>query len=545
MHNPPKHSHTDPTRAADFARQIQTVADGVHVAIGYGLANAILLEGPDGAILVDSLESVEAAREVKADFDRLTDQPVQAIIYTHHHTDHISGAGVWAEERPVDVYAHATLSRHMDQVAGILRPIVSRRSLRQFGVYLGEAAAGAGIGMALRTNAQANLAALRPTHTFTDRLTTRLAGIDLELLHTPGETDDQISVWLPDKRVMLSADNYYRAFPNLYAIRGSAYRDVLRWVHSLDLVRDYHPDILIPGHGQPLVGADLIEQALVTYRDAIQYVHDQTVRGMNAGLTPDEIATSLRLPPHLAQSPHLEQVYGSVAWSARAIFNGYLGWFDGRPTTLEPLPPTRRAAHLAELAGGPVALRQRTTAALAAGEYQWGLELTEALLTLDSADADARQWRIQALNALGQHHPNANARNYYLTCALELQGLKLPIIRPAQSTRATLHAMPLDLFFAALVVRLDPERSQAVDQCVGFRFPDCEAAYTLHIRRGVAEVRPRFPERPELTVSLPSTIWKEMLAGLLAPAEAFSAMQITGGVEHLAHVLSLFERDAE
>lgn len=545
MDNPSKHPQANLARAAEFARQILTVADGVHVAIGYGLANTILLEGPTGAVLIDTLESVEAAREVKADFDRLTDKRVQAIIYTHHHTDHISGAGVWAEEQPVDVYAHATLNRHMDQVAGILRPIVSRRSLRQFGVYLGESAAGAGIGMALRTNAQAKLAALRPTHTFTDRLATRLAGIEMELLHTPGETDDQISVWLPDKRAMLSADNYYRAFPNLYAIRGSAYRDVLSWVNSLDLVRDYRPDILIPGHGRPLIGADLIQQALVTYRDAIQYAHDQTVRGMNAGLTPDEIATGLRLPPHLADSPHLEQVYGNVPWSARAIFNGYLGWFDGRPASLEPLPPAQRATHLADLAGGAAALRQRTAAALAAGAYQWVLELTEALLMLDSADTDARQWRIQALNALGQGHPNANARNYYLTCALELQGLKLPIIRPAQSMRTTLHAMPLELFFAALAVRLDPERSQAVDQCVGFRFPDCDATYTLHIRRGVAEVRPRFPAQPDLSVTVPSTTWKEMLAGLLSPPEALGAMQVEGGVARLAGLLALFERDAD
>ncbi len=532
-------------QADEFRRRVVTVAEGVHVAIGYGLANAILLEGTDRTILVDTLESVEAAREVKAAFDKLSAKPLQAIILTHHHTDHISGAGVWGADQPLEVIAHATLTAQMDRVAGILRPIISRRSLRQFGVYLGEAAAGAGIGLALRTNAQASMAPLRPTRTFDEQLNLEIAGLRLELIHTPGETDDQISIWLPDKRVMISADNYYRAFPNLYAIRGTAYRDVMQWVHSLDRVRDYRPDILIPGHGRPVFGAETIYLALTDYRDAIQYVHDQTVRGMNAGLTPDELVARLQLPPHLAQSPHLVEVYGSVAWSARAIFDGYLGWFNGQPSSLEPLPPARRAAHLSALAGGVEGLHQAAAHALAAHEWQWALELTDAALGLDSADSVARQQRVQALTALGDGHPNANARNYYLTAALELQGLEIPIIRPSQSAPAVIQAMPLSLFFAALAVRLNPDKSQAVDQCVGFHFPDCATDYTLHVRRGVAEVRPRFPERPDITVTLPSTLWKEMLAGLRSPATTLvrGEVQVTGGVWSLAQVLALFEQD--
>ena len=154
-----------------------------------------------------------------------------------------------------------------------------------------------------------------------------------------------------EKKLLLPGDNVYKAFPNLYTIRGTLDRDVLEWARSIDRMRALRPDHLAPSHTRPVSGAERIQGILTAYRDAIQYVHDQTIRGMNQGLTPDELVDRIELPPHLKSHPYLQEYYGTVEWSVRAVFSGYLGWFDGDTAPLSPASPHERAERMAELAG--------------------------------------------------------------------------------------------------------------------------------------------------------------------------------------------------
>ncbi len=210
--------------------------------------------------------------------------------------------------------------------------------MRMFGNYLPEdEMVNDGIGAFLGIDSDSRLFAMPPTHTFSDQLKLKIAGVDIELVHAPGETNDQIFVWLPQQRVLLPGDNIYKAFPNLYTIRGTPYRDVSQWVDSLDKMRQRQPQFLVPSHTRPIVGAEQVDATLQVYRDAIQFVHDQTVRYMNKGLTPDQIVERVRLPEHLASHPYLQEFYGKVDWSVRSIFGGYMGWFDGNSSTLLPL----------------------------------------------------------------------------------------------------------------------------------------------------------------------------------------------------------------
>ena len=345
---PPVH----PSLAAQsdlFERRVVEVTDGVHVAIGFGLANSILIEGTDGSIIVDAMGSVESARAVKAAFDRITSKPIRAIIYTHNHADHVFGGKGFVEDPDragVEILAHETTEYYIDRVVGILRPVLSRRSSRMFGSSLDRGEHGmvnCGIGPALEIHPDATLGLLRPTRTFADRLELTIAGVELHLVHAPGETNDQLFVWLPEARVLLPGDNVYRAFPNLYTIRGTLYRDVLEWAHSIDAMRALRPAHLVPSHTEPISGEAEIDGILLAYRDAIQFVHDQTIRGINRGRTPDELVLDVELPPHLANHPYLQELYGTVEWSVRAIYTGYLGWFDGNAATLSPVPPVGRA----------------------------------------------------------------------------------------------------------------------------------------------------------------------------------------------------------
>lgn len=521
---PPAATVTSPqalsAHSEEFRREVIEVADGVHVAIGYGIANAILLVGSDGAIVVDTMETVESAAEVMAAFRQVTDKPIKALIYTHSHPDHIGGASVFAEGNArIPVYAHRDVVRNMEKTSIELQTAITQRSLRMYGPMLPpEELVNVGIGPQLGLHDHSTINTLRPTREFDDRLEDTVAGIRFELVHAPGETEDQIFVWLPDRRILLPGDNLYKAFPNLYTIRGTAYRDPRQWADSLDAMRALRPQILVPSHTRPLVGEQLIQDTLTDYRDGIRYLYDQTLRYINQGLTPDEIATRLRLPAHLAASPFLQEFYGKPSWTARSIFAGNLGWFDGNPSTLQPLPPQAQAERMAQLAGGMEALAQQIADASKAGDHQWVLQLSDHLLRLQPDHAAVKDARIAALRALGEREANPNARHWYLVSARELAGeFTLPrrILTP---TPEMLAQMPLARFFDGMAVNLDAEAAADTITSVGFEFTDSDERYTYLIRRGASEVVPELRDDADIVVRVSAVAFREMLAQLRNPA---------------------------
>jgi len=265
------------------------------------------------------------------------------------------------------------------------------------------------------------------------------------------------------------------------------------------------------------------------------------VRGMNQGLTPDELVELVKLPPHLANSPFLQEFYGTVEWSVRSVFAGNLGWFDGNPATLNPLPPREQAEKMATLAGGEKALRDAVVQAQASGDHQWALQLSDYAMRLNPDHDEVRQARFKALTALGEAASNPNARHYYLTSALELQGLELEVLNNAGTEM--LQRLPLERFFAAIPVNLDAQAAADLNQKTGISFTDSDAAYTIWIRRGVAEIRPELMDDLDIHVAVDSLVWKQMLAqqrsAALAIAKDFEYRQ--GGRVGFAKFLKLFQ----
>ena len=533
---------------AEFKREVIEVTAGVHVAVGFGISNSILLEGDDAVIVVDTMESAEAARPVKEAFDRITTKPLAAIIYTHNHADHVFGAGVFAAGTKPAIYSHATLVGEVARIVNVVRPIIFERSMRQFGTYLPQSEhVSCGIGPRLINDATTTIAYLPPTNTFDGEQTEiEVAGVKMVLVHAPGETPDHIFVWLPEKRVLLPGDNFYESFPNLYAIRGTSYRDVGEWVRSLDKMRALQPAFLVPSHTRPVSGEDAIQEALTDYRDAIQFVHDQTVRWMNKGLTPDEIVERVHLPEHLADKPYLREYYGHVDWSVRSIFAGYLGWFGGDAVDLRPLARRAHAQRVVVLAGGATRVLDAARTARASGDDQWALELATELLLVDdtSVAAQARTIRADALRALAAREISANGRNYYLTQALETSGdVKIEPPDPSTAPDDLLRSFPVGNYLNAMAVNLDPEKAAGVDTVVGFRFPDTAEEYTLHVRHGVVEVAPHFPEAPpDMTVAVDSMVWKEILSRKRNAAAAIAKgdVKVDGGRIELVRFLLMF-----
>ena len=248
-----------------------------------------------------------------------------------------------------------------------------------------------------------------------------VAGIKLDLLRAGGETNDHLLVYYPAKEVLFSGDLIYRSFPNLYSIRGTKYRDVNKWIASLNTMLGKNAKTLVMGHTRPFEGQQQVQQALTNYRDAVSHIFSKTIEGMNKGLTPDQLVEYAKLPEHLAKDSNLAPLYGNPDWSIRGIYDGYLGWFDGNPTNLDPLPPTQEAQKYLTLMGGAAKVAQATQQAIADKEYRWALQLSDKLLAVDSHNQQYKSLKAEALILLADNTLNTLARNYYKTYAAELQ----------------------------------------------------------------------------------------------------------------------------
>lgn len=410
-----------------FTKDVAQLADNVYMAFGFAASNVYMIVGDGGVIIVDTTETTTAAANVLAEFRKITDLPVKTIILTHSHRDHVSGASVFAEGANPEILASDIPSGDpLIEQTPHPRPAKAQqmRTKRQFGIGLSypDEIIGIGVGPGNRPLKGMGAGILPPTRRIgREGETIKTCGIELQLVMAPGETPDHMVVWYPAKRVLFSGDNFYRSFPNLYAIRGTEYRDFDTWADTLDQLMAFQPEILAPGHTKALIGADNIREVLTDYRDAIRHVVDETRNGMDAGLTMDQLAESVKLPPELAEKPYLREYYGSVAYAVRAYFVGTTGWFDGNPTSLRPLPPRAEAERIIRLAGGTNAVMDEIEKARAAGDFQWALELIDRLIHAEEGGDAARQLKAKVLREHAVAQINCPTRNYYIQCATELE----------------------------------------------------------------------------------------------------------------------------
>ncbi|RZV48138.1 MAG: alkyl/aryl-sulfatase [Acidimicrobiales bacterium] len=414
-----------------FERKYVELTERVHVAVGYGVSTFSFVIGDTGVIAVDSGSIPEMSAAAIADLRTRTDLPILGLVYTHGHPDHTGGADAFLEENPdIEIWGNAKFGDEARNFARNGAAIAKERGKRQAGFLLppemrinngiapaiypktGALAGGPGGGPDPRT---------LPNHTFDTDATIELGGVTLEVSYNPGETDDQILTWFPDDKVAFSGDNMYRSFPNFYAIRGTQYRDVRDWCESIDRIGAKQAEHLVLGHTTPFSGADEVAEAVDVYSRALWHVYNETIAGMNAGKTPDELAHEVTLPPELADNEMLGEYYGNVSFGVRSIFTGVLGWFDGNPTKMNPLHPADRAAKVAELAGGAEALFERAQAALSDGDAQWCAELCDMVIAVDHRTVEATHLKADAVDELGYNLVTATGRNYLHTCAQQMR----------------------------------------------------------------------------------------------------------------------------
>ncbi len=536
-----------------FEKKIFHVAGNVYSAVGYSLGNSIMIEGSDGVIIVDTLSSVEAAKQVREEFRKITPKPVVAVIYTHFHPDHTSGVKAFASPEDMAagrmaIYAQESLLKNYVTQGELIGPILGVRSSYSFGAGMtAEERKEMNYGLG-PLYAPGTTSFIPPTKTFAEQLDVTIAGVKLRLIHVPSETPDHLNVFLPDSHVLLSGDMIQGpAFPNIHTLRGASFRDPLAWVESIDRMRALGAEHLVPSHGQPVSGLGKVEEVMRNYRDGIQFVHDQTIRYMNRGMTPDELVAAVKLPPHLdGYAPYLRQFYGTVSHSVREIYVGYLGWFDGDPVALDPTPPAESARRHVMLMGGRDRVLSEARQAMDTGDAQWAAELATYLIRMNHEDKDARLVKAVAFRKLGYASINTNWRNWYLASAHELDGtLDVAAVTARARTNfgspETIAALPARVWVEGLTTRLKAEETLSVHTTMAFRFPDVKEEYGLEVRRGVAQFDESAPAKANVAISMDKRVLDQMIAGRMTLVRGLNSGQISVIAGTRADVLKFFE----
>lgn len=410
---------------AQFEKKLHQLAPNVFSAVGYAASNVHFLVGPEGVVVIDTSETTGAAENILADFRLVSDLPINTIIYTHSHRDHISGATVFAAGRDTEIIASDNFKSDIvdvDDTVPTPHAAMMARTKRQFGISLtDDERVSLGVGPGKRPMKGMGAGFIQPTVQFGETTQIEREGFQLELAKAPGETPDHLVVWWAPEKILFCGDNFYHSFPNLSPLRGTPYREFDAWAATMDQLMAYQPEILATGHTLPVIGADAIKQRLTDYRDAIRHVIAETVKGMNSGLDPVTISSGLKLPEHLAQKPYLQEFYGHIGYASRHYFSGTLGWFDGNPTRIAELPPAAEAAKIIDLTGGADKVLAAAQSALDQGENQWAMELADRLLAVETSVVEARQIKVAAMRTLADQTVNAMTRNYYLLSAREME----------------------------------------------------------------------------------------------------------------------------
>ncbi|WP_304167985.1 alkyl/aryl-sulfatase [Phenylobacterium aquaticum] len=475
------------------------VTEGIYQVRGFDLSNITFVEGDEGFIVIDPLTSSEPAAAALALMRKHRgDKPVSAVIYTHSHVDHYGGIkGVLSD---ADIAAGARIVAPEGFLAEAVSENVlagnamSRRATYMYGALLPRGPRGhvdSGLGKAVSSGQVSLIAPTESISKTGTRLT--LDGVEIVFQVTPGtEAPAEMNFFFPRHRALCMAENCTCQLHNLYTPRGAQVRDAKAWSFYIDEAIDLFAkdsDVLFASHHWPRWGQADQVAFLETQSDLYKFIHDQTLRMANHGLTPLEIAERMALPPSLAAEWHTRGYYGTLSHNTKAVYQRYLGWFDGNPANLHKHPPVEAGQRYVDLAGGGEALLAKARAAFEAGDYRWVAELVNHLVFAEPDNMEARDLQADALEQMGYQAESAPWRDFYLTGAQELRHVRPAPTAPRQGAAGQLRTLPADQLLDSLSVRLNGETIGRAEPAMTLTFTDVAESFRLKVRNGVLHHR--------------------------------------------------------
>ena len=510
------------------------VAEGVWQVRGYDLANITFVAGSDGWLVIDPLTNAACAAAALGLANRtLGARPVNSIIYTHPHVDHFGGVlGVTSREAVarghVRIVAPEGFLEEVVSESVIAGPIMGRRATYQFGSLLPPGPLGhvdSGLGSAM---GRAPPDLLAPTDSVRETGEERtLSGIRIVFQSTPDtEAPVEMNLYFPDKRLLCMAENCTHTLHNVYPIRGAQTRDALAWSkyiqEAIDMWAD-GTDVMFACHHWPRFGTADVRAFLSMQRDVYRWMHDQTMRLANQGLGPTEIAAQLRLPAEFDQS-HVRGYYGTVSHNCRSVYNRYLGWYDGNPANLDPMPPVEAGTKYVEFMGGADAVLARARECFDRGEYRWVAQVVNHVVFADPSNRAARDLQADALEQLGYQSESAMWRNAYLMGAKELRDGK----RSGVPIRHMSQAMSVEHLCDVIGVRFDPVAFDAGPVAINLHLTDLSENHVLGVGRSAIHHRPNAVD-PDAAASMHTD--RATLAATLDDVEVLERAEIDGDAE--------------
>jgi alkyl sulfatase BDS1-like metallo-beta-lactamase superfamily hydrolase len=458
---------------------------------GY-LGNSTVIEGENGLIVYDTGVNAAAGKVIAEEIAKISDKPVKAVFYSHHHTDHYNGTAeivdpIDVEAGRVAIYAWENFETERANEFGEILPRQAMGVAYYGGAFLApEDRHHHGIG---RLPAGGATAFIPPTHLLAGDTTLTIAGVTLEVFYTGGEAISEFGVHLPEFDLVIIADEFFTGMANLHTIRGSKPRLPDNYLGALERVLEIRPEWLLGSHIRPLQGKEAVVSAVTKYRDVIQYLWDQSVRLINKGYTPVELQHALKdLPEGIWDPPYTVPMYGTPFTTVPEFFTGWVSWFSGDATDMFPSPHAVKAARMVELMGGADAVVSAAKADHEAGEHQLAAELAQLALRADPDHQDARLLKAAALRARGYEELNPIARSWYLTGALELEGAfdptdilaaMLPIFSAPETPVQTVRGWRYLLDAAAAAGR---------HLTIGLEFTDSGEQVTVRLRNSILVV---------------------------------------------------------
>ncbi|PYC87641.1 alkyl/aryl-sulfatase [Streptomyces tateyamensis] len=524
------------------------VTEGIYQVRGFDLSNMTVVEGDRGVLVIDPLISAETAAAALALYRaHRGERPVTGVLYTHSHADHFGGVkGVISDEEVaagVPVIAPQGFLAHAVSENVYAGTAMARRAAYMYGAALpkGERGqVGAGLG---QTTSTGSVGLIPPTVTITRTgQTETVDGIRLVFQLTPGtEAPAELNIHFPDRAALCMAENATHNLHNLLTLRGAEVRDPRVWARYLTQALELFlagTDVAFASHHWPVWGRERVREFLSEQRDTYAYLHDQTLRLLNEGLTGAEIAEQLQLPPALERAWHTHGYYGSVSHNAKAVYQRYLGWFDGNPAHLWEHPPVAAAERYVEYMGGAERVLKRAQEALAEGDFRWVAQVVNHVLFADPDNAEARALQADALEQLGYGSENGTWRNFFLTGALELR--HGPVGTPTRALAPDLlAALTLDQLFDALAIRVDGPRSWDKDITVRWQVTGGKRI-TMRLHNGVlvhSTGTGALDGEPDVELTLTEADLRATLLGLLPPAELAQRATVTGDLAKLAELM--------